>query len=342
MKAFQLIEHGDPGKFEIRDIPRPKPDADEVLIAVRACGLNHLDLWLERGKLPIPVELPRTPGGEIAGVVEEIGPDVKDWKPGDRVAVQSNQFCGECEFCRDGQESQCLSSQLTGVHNDGGFAEFVLIPQRNLIALPDGLSFRDSAALTLAGSTAMHMLTDRTSIKPGDIVLAMAGASGVGSAAIQIARELGAHVIATASSEKKRKLSLELGAEHAIDSSDENWWKEVRRVTNKRGADIIVEHIGGSVLEAAFNCLARNGTIVTCGATAGQDIHLNLWPMFVKQQRLVGSYGRTCKDLRATLEWAAKGRVKPVIHDVLALEDAENGFDLLRKRRVLGKILVEP
>ena len=378
MKAFQLVAHGQPGKFELRDVPDPKPQPGEVAVEVRACGLNHLDLWLEEAGLPVPVPLPRTPGGEVAGVIAELGEGVNQraaglqpadetgvaagarqkrepldhggfrqlqtggtlWRVGERVAVQSNLFCGECEFCARGEESQCLRSELLGVQRDGGFAERVVVPASALVRLPEAVSFEASAALTLAGSTALHMLTERAQARRGDWVLVIGGASGVGSAAIQIAKELGGRVIATASNQAKAALAQDLGAEFVIDSTNPKWPIEVRRLTNKRGVDLVIEHVGGEVLVQCFDCLARGGTIVTCGATAGREVTLNLWPLFVKQQRLIGSYGRNRADMQATLEWAAAGKLRPVIHSVLPRARAAEAFAALRERRVLGKIVI--
>ena len=342
MKAIQLVAPGQPGKFELRTLDNPRPAPDEVVVRVHSCGLNHLDLWLESAGLPVQVPLPRTPGGEIAGRIEQLGSAVTDWKIGDAVAVQSNLFCGECEFCKRGEESVCLRGELLGVSRDGGFAEFVAVPARALVRIPAGLDFNSSAALTLAGSTAMHMLTNRTQVHPGDWVLVMGGASGVGSAAIQIARQLGAHVISTASSEAKSLLAYQLGAEHVVDSSDANWPTAIRKITNRRGVDLVVEHVGGDVLVKCFDCLARNGTIVTCGATAGREVTLNLWPLFVKQQRLIGSYGRNRADIQATLEWAAAGKLAPVIDFIYPLAETPTAFERLRSRNVLGKLLINP
>lgn len=341
MKAIQLLEHGTPGKLELREVPDPIAGAGEVVVCVRACGLNRLDLWHEAGELPIPLPTPRIPGCEIAGEVESVGPDVEDSKPGDRVAVQSNLFCGQCEFCQQGEESICVSGRLLGVQVDGGFAEKVLVPASSLVPLPDNLDFVTSAGLTLAGSTAMHMLTSRTTVKASDWVLAMGGNSGVGSAAIQIAKGLGAHVISTGSSDAKRKLALDLGADHVVDHSTATWPKEVRQITGRRGVDIVIEHIGGDVLLQALQCLARNGSIVTCGATAGKEVSLDLWPLFVKQQRIIGSYGRNRADMKRTLEWAAAGKLKAVIDRTLPLEKTRKAFDLLRERKVAGKIVIE-
>ncbi len=344
MRAVQLVAHGVPGTFKLRELPDPHPGPDEAVVRVRACGLNRLDLWLEEGALPIPLSLPRTPGGEIAGEILALGAEVspKKWKAGDRVAVQSNLFCGRCEFCLAGDESLCLRGELLGVQRDGGFAEQVVVPARALVPLPEQATFEGSAALTLAGSTAMHMLTNRTTVQPGHWVLVMGGASGVGSAAIQIAMHLGSYVIATGSTAAKRDLALSLGAKAAVDSTRPDWPAEVRKLTNKRGVDLVVEHVGGPVLEQAFQCLARGGSIVTCGATAGRQVELNLWPFFVKQQKLIGSYGRTRADMLATLEWLGAGKLKPVIDRVLPLEQTAQAFALLRDRSVLGKIVVRP
>src|SRR5882672_7540239 len=218
MKAVQLIAHGQPGQLELREVPDPSPGPGEVVVEVQACGLNHLDLWLEQGELPVPIQLPRTPGCEIAGRVIEVTNDVRDWKPGDEVAVQSNLFCGQCEYCRRGEESMCLQPVMLGVQCDGGFAEKVCVPQRAMVRLPRGVDFQTSAALSLAGSTAMHMLTNRAMVREGDWVLVIGAASGVGSAAIQIAKQLGGRVIATGSSDAKRKLARQLGAELVVDS----------------------------------------------------------------------------------------------------------------------------
>lgn len=324
------------------EVPDPVAGGGEVVVRVKACGLNRLDLWLEEGGLPVRVVLPRIPGGEVAGTVESVGEGVMEWRPGDRVAVQSNLVCGECEFCRRGEESICLKGQLLGVDRDGGFAGLCGVPARALARLPDGVAFETSAALTLAGSTAMHMLTDRARVESGQWVLVMGGASGVGSAAIQIARGFGGRVVTTASTPEKRALCEALGAEAVVATEDDGWPGEVRRITGKRGVDLVVEHVGGRVLERVFECLARGGTVVTCGATAGREVTLNLWPFFVKQQRLIGSYGRTRRDLVATLDWAAAGRLRAAIDEVLPIERGPEAFARLRERGVRGKLVLRP
>ena len=343
MKAVQLVAHGTPGQLRLADLPDPVPAPDEVVVAVRACGLNRLDLWLEEGALPIPLQLPRIPGGEIAGEILTLGSEVdtRTWHVGDRVAVQSNLFCGKCEFCLAGDESLCLSGQLLGVQRDGGFAERVAVPARALVPLPEGVSFETSAALTLAGSTAMHMLANRVKVQMGQWVLIMGGASGVGSAAIQIATSLGAYTISTGSTEAKREFASKLGARAVLDSTRPDWPSEVRKLTQKRGVDLVVEHVGGPVLEQAFQCLARGGSIVTCGATAGRKVQLDLWPFFVKQQRLIGSYGRNRADMVTTLDWVVAGKLKATIHQTYPLEETPLAFAALRQRDVLGKVVVK-
>lgn len=335
-----------PGNFELRDLPDPQPQTGEVVVEVKACGLNHLDLWLESGGLPVKVSLPRIPGGEVAGVISAVAEGGvasagNPWRPGDRVAIQSNLFCGECEFCRKGEESICLKGGLLGVTRDGGFAEKVSVPASSLVKLPEGIDFKTSAALTLAGSTAMHMLTNRAQVRAGDWVLVMGGASGVGSAAVQIAKQFGATVITTGSTESKRQFALSLGADFVLDANAE-WPAEVRRITQKRGVDLVVEHVGGEVLGKCFECLVRGGTIVTCGATAGREVQFNLWPFFVKQHRFIGSYGRNRADIQATLEWAAAGKLKAVIDSVLPLEKTAEAFARLRARQVQGKLVIAP
>jgi NADPH:quinone reductase-like Zn-dependent oxidoreductase len=342
MKAFQLLAHGAPGTFALRDVPDPSPQPGQVVVQVQACGLNHLDLWTEQGVLPVPIALPRTQGCEIAGGVLEVGEGVAGWQPGDRVAVQSNLFCGECDPCRRGEESFCTHNVMLGVQRDGGFAEKVLVPERALVRLPDAVDFETSAALSLAGSTAMHMLTNRARVKEGDWVLVVGGASGVGSAGIQIAKHLGGRVISTGSTETKRRLALQLGAEFVLDPAQRDWPVEARRLTGKRGVDLVLEHVGGDRLGDVFKCLAWGGTVVTCGATAGRNVALDLWPLFVKQQRLIGSYGRDRKDLDATLEGAASGWLKPVIDSTYPLTEVDLAFKRLRARAVLGKIVIEP
>lgn len=340
MKALLLEATGTTPRRRLAELPVPVAAEGEAVVHVHACGLNRLDLWTEQDALPVKIPTPLIQGCEIAGEILAPGKGSSQWKPGDRVAIQSNLFCGRCEFCLRGDESTCLNSILLGVQRHGGFAEQVAVPASALVRLPDSLSYEDSAALSLAGSTAVHMLTNRTHVQPGMMALVIAAGSGVGSAAIQLARHIGAKVITTGSTEAKRRLGLSLGADAAVNSSKAGWSAEVRRLTGKRGVDLIVEHVGGEVLAECFHCLARGGTIVTCGATAGKTVPLDLWPMFVKEQKLIGSYGRTRADMELTLKLAAEGHLRPVVDRVYPLAEAEAAFDRLRRREALGKLVI--
>lgn len=341
LRKFEITAHGKPGSGHIVEMSPLVPGPDEVVVRVAYCGLNHLDLWMEAGELPIKLKLPRVPGGEISGIISRSHASVSFLTPGTPVAIQSNVFCGQCDFCRDDEQSLCLDSQLLGVHRDGGLASEIVVPARVVTPLEPGVNLAHVAAVTLAGSTAMHMLTNRYKVQPGQWVLVSGAASGVGSFAIQIARELGARVITTGSTPEKRALGISLGAEAAFNQHDPDWPSQVRKFTGKKGVDLIVEHIGGAVLENSFHCLARNGTIVTCGATAGRNVQLNLWPFFVKQYSIIGSYGRTHQDFLNTLDWLRQGRIKPVIHAIRPLAESGNALYELRLGRVLGKSLVQ-
>lgn len=342
MDACRLVQHGKPGVYEFGEVQDPRPGEGEVVVAVRACGLNRLDLWTEEAGLPVPVPLPLIQGCEPAGEIFEVGSGVSGWKIGDRVAVQSNLFCGNCESCAKGEENLCLKGSLIGVQINGGFAEKMVVPQRVLVPIPAGVSHETAAALGLAGATAMHMLTKRVRVRPGSVVLVVGGTSGVGSAAIQIARRLGARVFALSSTESKRAKSISLGAELVFDSSSADWPKQIRAATGRRGVDVVVEHVGGGVLPACLECLARGGIIVTCGATAGRDVSLNLWPLFVKEQSVVGSYGRTREDMSQTFAWADRGWLRPVIHSVVPLKELPAAIARLRAGTVEGKVVLKP
>lgn len=340
-RAFQLTGTGQGSpNYALQHLAMESCNEGEVVVRVAFCGLNRLDLWMEAGDLPVEIPLPRTPGGEVSGVIDSVGAGVTDVHPGDHVIVQSNISCGTCEFCESGEDSRCLKGKLLGVDLDGGLAELVKVPARSVIKIAPDFDLASAASVVLAGSTAMHMLTDRTEVTQGDWVLVMGGNSGVGAYAIQIAKNLGARVIATASSSEKATLAESLGAEFTVNHHHDGWNREVRKITGKRGVDIIVEHMGGKILEDCFHCLSRGGAIVTCGATTGKKIQLDLWPFFVKEQKLIGSYGRTRNDLVQTLDWTHSGKLNPVISEIFPLEQAESAFKTLRDRSALGKVLV--
>ena len=341
MKALRFHEHGGPEVLRLEEVPDPQPGDGEVVVRVRACGANRLDLWVRAGTLPVKVPLPHISGSEVAGEVAALGPGVRGVSEGQRVAVHPYLFDGTCEYCLAGEESTCLRGDILGLVSDGGFAELVKVPANSLVPIPDGLGFEQAAALTLAAMTAWHML-DRARIEPGETVLVLAAGSGVGSAAIQIARLRGARVIATASSDEKLERARELGAHELVNYAREDLREAVRRLTNRRGVDVVVEHVGQATWPASVASLARNGRLVTCGATTGSDARFDLWSFFAKQISFIGCYGGRREDLRSILAVAAAGDIQPVIDRVLPLERVGEAQAALEAREQFGKIIITP
>ncbi len=311
------------------------------MVRVKACGLNRLDLWIRSGSLARKPSLPHIMGSEVAGAVEAVGAGVSGVAPGDAVVVAPYLFCGRCEFCLEGQETVCLRSDILGLNSQGGYAELVKVPASNLVPIPGGLSFEEAAALTLAAPTAWRMLTERVRIVPGQWVLVQAAGSGVGSAAVQFAKLFGAKVIATAGSRAKLDKALELGADEAIDYTSSDVVQEVRRITGKRGVDLVVEHVGAATWEQSLGCLARRGRVVTCGATTGSEAGLNLWTLFAKENTVIGSYGATRAEVAKVLALAASGKVRAVVDTVFPYDKVHEAHARLEGREQFGKIVLK-
>ncbi|HEX9017330.1 MAG TPA: zinc-binding dehydrogenase [Chloroflexota bacterium] len=342
MRAVVFREHGPAGNLALEDVRRPEPSAGEVVIRVRACGVNRLDLRLREGKVGAKVGLPHISGSEIAGDIDEIGSGVAGLAPGDRIVVAPYLFCGSCEYCQTGEESVCIRGNIVGLSSDGGYAEYVAVPATNAIPLPSNVSYEEAAAVGLAALTAWHALVSRAAIRPGETVLVHSAGSGVGSAGIQIARLAGARVITTASTGAKLARGLELGADEAINYAETDFVQEVRRITGKRGVDVVLEHIGAETWEKSSACLARNGRLVICGTTSGEQAPTNLWNLFAKQLRLIGSYGGSRAELRTVIDLVSRGRLRPVIAEVFPLERAADAQRLMEERGQFGKILLVP
>src|SRR6202050_3100515 len=289
MKAIFYSEHGGPEVLLYGEAPTPEIDAYEVLVRVRACALNHLDLFLRRGLPGIEMPLPHIPGSDIAGEVAKIGAKVKNVKVGERVMLQPGISCGQCEKCLAGEDNKCRHYTLLGQMVDGGCAEYVKSPPVNLVPIPEKMSFEEAAAFPLVSITAWHMLITRAKLKPAETVLVLAAGSGVGSAAIQIAKASGAGVIATAGSDAKLARARELGEDEVINHSTQKIASEVKRLTGRRGVDVVFEHVGEATWNESIRSLVPGGRLVTCGATTGYNGNIDIRYLFTRQISLLGS-----------------------------------------------------
>lgn len=339
VKAVTFEEFGGIDVLGLRDVAVPEPGPGQVRVQVSRVGVNRLDLMARRGEVGHLV-LPHISGSEVAGRVDALGPGTTA-TVGQRVAVAPYLFCGHCEPCLEGNENVCLSSDILGLRSQGGYAQYVVVPESSLIAIPDGVSDSAAAAVTLSMTTAWHMLVEQARIKPGDTVLVWAAGSGVGSAAVQIARMLGAEVIATAGSDAKIERAMtEFGARWGIHYGRQDVVESVRDITKKRGVDLVFEHLGAETMGISLKCLARNGTVVTCGTLTGSRSTVDLWSLFAKQLRLVGSYGATRRDLARVLSLVERGRLRPVIDVEMGLDQAAAAQQRLEDRAQFGKIVL--
>ncbi|MFC1728998.1 zinc-binding dehydrogenase [candidate division KSB1 bacterium] len=342
MKAVKFDQHGDVSVLQYTDVEVPEIAADEVLVQVKACALNHLDIFVRQGMPGIKIPLPHIGGSDISGVIAGTGVAVRNVSEGDAVFLSPGIGCGTCEECMNGFDNQCRHYTLIGYMVDGGYAEYVKVPARNALLIPKGMSFDEAAAFPLVFLTAWHMLVTRAGIRPGDTVLVHAAGSGVGSAGIQIAKLFGAEVITTASSKAKLDKAVELGADHVIDYVREDFSAKIKELTNRRGVDIVFEHTGSSTFEKSIRSLAPNGRLVTCGATTGYDAHVDIRYIFAKQLTICGSYMGRIGELIDVVKFFEKGRLKPVIDKNFPLKDAAKAQLYMTERRQFGKIILNP
>jgi len=340
MRAVVIREHGDLDVLRFEDVPEPAPRADEVLVRVRASGVNNLDTWVRRGVPGHTFPLPIVPGSDASGVVESVGAAVAHVKPGDAVILAPGVSCGLCRACLSGEDHLCRWFGILGESRDGTCAELVAVPARNVLPKPESLSFEQAASFALVFLTAWHMLVARARVRPGEWVLVRAAGSGVSTAAIQIAKLHGASVIAEARSAEKVARAAALGADFTVESASQDAFQEVRRLTGKRGVDVVVDHVGEATWESSIRCLARAGRLVLCGATTGADARTNLRMLFFKNLSLLGSTMGSQGELREIVEHVAAGRLKPVVHTVLPLSRVADAHRLLAERSVFGKIVL--
>ena len=342
MKAVLIRKHGGPEVLEIADLPKPKAGAGQVLLRVEAAGINHLDTWVRRGMPGVTPPLPMIPGSDAAGVIEEIGMGVTGLQVGDRVFVSPGLSCMRCMECFSGWEPLCKDYKILGEHESGVQAEFIALPAANVLPLPEGLSFVEAAAFPLVFLTAWHMLVARAQVRVGEDVLVHAGGGGVGTAAIQIARLHGARVITTVGSNDKIGRVKALGADEAINYRTSDFLEEVRRITRKRGVDVVIESIGQETWDRSLRALARGGRLVTCGATSGYQGSTDLRYVFSKGLSILGSTMGGRAELLRLARLMGERRLKPVIDRVLPLQKIAEGHRLMAERSLFGKIILTP
>jgi NADPH:quinone reductase-like Zn-dependent oxidoreductase len=340
MKAIVFNEHGGPDVLKYVDAPTPVIAANEVLVRVKACALNHLDLWVRRGLPGIKFQFPHIPGSDIAGEVAEVGNLVSDVKVGERVLLAPGLSCGRCVACAAGNDNRCRKYTLFGYLSDGGCAEFVKSPAANIIPIPSSMEFEEAAAIPVVFLTAWHMLVTRAQVQPGEDVLVLAAGSGVGSVAIQIAKLSGARVIATASTDAKLAKARELGADEVINHSQSDILEEVKRLTGKRGVDVVIEHVGEATWEKSVLCLAQAGRLVTCGATTGYNGKFDLRYLYSKNLSLLGSFMGSRSELYTVLKLVVDGKLRPIIDRVMPLAECARAHELLELREQFGKIVL--
>jgi NADPH:quinone reductase-like Zn-dependent oxidoreductase len=342
MKAARIHQHGSPEVLVYEDVPDPKIKANQILLRVKACSLNHLDLFVRAGIPGMKFAMPHILGCDIAGEVVEVGELCERVKPGWRVLLSPGVSCRQCDQCAAGRDNFCRKYTIFGYGIDGGDAELVAAPEWTAIQIPDDLNFEEAAAAPLVFLTAWHMLVGRAHLQLGEDVLVLAASSGVGQAAIQIAKLHHCRVIATAGGEAKLAKAKELGADHVIDHYTQDISAEVKKFTGKRGVDVVFEHVGAATWPKSLESLAPAGRLVTCGNTTGWDVKLDLRFLFSKQWSLLGSFMGTLGDLHAVLKFVFRKELKPVIDQVYPLSEIRAAHQRLENKEQFGKVLVRP
>ena len=325
MKLARIHQHGGPEALIYEDAPEPKIKANQVLVRVRACALNHLDLFVRAGIPGMKFSMPHVLGSDIAGEIVEVGELCERVKPGWRVLLSPGMSCRQCEYCLAGNDNLCRRFTMFGYGVDGGNVELLAAPEYSVIRIPDEMSFETAAAAPLVFLTAWHMLMGRAKLQPGEDVLVLAASSGVGTCAIQIAKMFQCRVIATAGSEEKLAKARALGADHVIDHYQQDISAEVKKLTGKRGVDVVVEHVGAATWPKSLESLSTAGRLVTCGATTGFDARVDLRYLFSKQYSLLGSFMGTMGELHQVLKFVFRGQLKPVIDRVYPLSEIPRG-----------------
>ena len=340
MKAIRFHQHGGPEVLKYEDVPDPVLRKDQVLIRVKAVALNHLDLFVRQGVPGVP--LPQIPGSDIAGDVVEVGEYVTDIKPGMSALLAPMYFCGVCEKCVSGQQNFCPHFSVFGYRVPGGDSELFAAPRVNVLPVPTGLTYDEAASVPLVFLTAWHMLVGRAKIQPAQTVLILGASSGVGSAAIQIAKLWNCRVIATAGSESKLDRAHELGADFVIDHYKQKISEEVKKITAKQGVDVVFEHVGQATWPESVRSLRPGGTLVTCGATSGPEGAIDLRVLFTRQLNLLGSFMGNMGEFHEVMKHVFAGRLKPVVDRSFPLREAAAAHEYLANSNMFGKVILNP
>ena len=340
MRAVIFEEHGGIEKLKYGYVDRPVPGPHEVLIKVKACALNHLDLWNLMGMPGIKISMPHIPGCDIAGVVAETGSKAKGIPLNKPVIASPGLPCGKCRFCKTGWDSLCDHYKILGLQVDGSYAEYVKVPRQNVIPVSKKFSFEEWAAVPLVFLTAWHMLVTRAKLRKKEKVLIHAAGSGVGSAAIQIAKHLGAFVITTVGSEEKIKKARTLGADEVIEYKKKDFAVEVKKITQGHGVDVVFEHIGPETFPKSLACLTKKGRLVTCGVTSGPVVNLDLRFLFVRQLSITGCYMGGLGELKKVVRLLEKRKLRPVVDKIFSLREADQALARMQSRGNFGKIVL--
>jgi len=342
MKAARFHQHGGPDVLQYEDAPEPAIAPGQVLVKVKACALNHLDIWVRQGIPAFPVPLPHTGGCDVAGLVERIAGEGYGLNVGDRVFVSPGLSCWRCEFCLRGQDNRCISYRILGAQVDGGMADYVTVPAINVLPIPGSLSFEQAAAFPLTAVAAWHMLFGLARLQPAEDILVLGAGSGVGSMAVQMAHAAGARVITTVGSDDKAEKAKALGAEVVLNHRRDKIAERIMQVTGGRGVNVVIEHIGPATWEQSLRSLATGGRLITCGATSGPEVRLDLRALYMRQTKVMGSFMGTRDELLAAAKWMGEGRIRAMVDSVLPLKEIRAAHERMLDRKLFGKIVLTP
>jgi NADPH:quinone reductase-like Zn-dependent oxidoreductase len=342
MKAVVIYEHGGIDKLIYDDLIQPNCKSNQIKIQMKATSINHLDLWIRTGVSGLPINFPMILGSDGSGTIVEVGRDITEYHVDDDVLIQPGTFCSKCHHCVSGKENYCLEYGILGKTQHGTQAEYIVVNPINIHLKPQHLTYEEAASMPLVYMTAYQMLIKRANLLPEDTVLIYGGSSGVGSAAIQISRELGAEVIATAGDDEKCKYSKKIGAHHVINHNQDNWMEEAKNITHGNGVNVVFEHIGSVTWENSLRILAKGGRIVTCGATSGSEVKINLTHFFMKQHSFYGSTMSDINSFNEVIHKIINNKYMPIVDKVFKMENVRLAHQYIEDRQQMGKVILVP